>query len=181
MHANRLSPARKFLAALAAAALVALFAGCESVTLTNMTPASMPENPSQIYTFTLRVQPRTNTVPPASIRPHVITDGQAFAMRASAVGGGVYEFEYQLPAGRDSLSYYFLVNFETEGNNVSTPREVYTEVSAVKIARRYVRSLDASRGPVGARISIVGGGFTPQDVVYFSGRSEEHTSELQSH
>jgi hypothetical protein len=178
MHTNRISPARKILLGLGAAAMLTLLAGCDTVTLTNLTPPSMPENPSQIYTFTLRITPRTNTVPAASIKPHIITDGQSFDMKPSALGGGIYEFEYQLPPGRDTVAYYYLVNYETEGNNVMTAGEVYTEVSQVKIVHRYVLSLEVNRGPVGARISVLGRGFTPEDVVFFSG--ERARTEYQS-
>lgn len=160
---------RKILLGFAAAAMLALLPGCDTVTLTNLTPASMPENPSQIYTFTLRVTPRTNTVPPKSIAPHIVVDGQNFDMKPSALGGGLYEFEYQLGAGRDDIAYYFLVTYETEGNNVLTPGEVYTEVTHAKIVRRYVLSLEVNRGPVGARVSVLGRGFNPQDIVFFSG------------
>lgn len=169
MHTNRISPARKILHWLAATLVLALLAGCESVTLTNLTPASMPENPSQIYTFTLRITPRTNTVPPASILPHIIVDGQSYQMKKSPVGEGLYEFEYQLSAGRDDIAYYFLVNFNVEGNNLATPSEAYTEVTHAKIVRRYVLSLEVNRGPVGSRVSILGRGFTPGDKVFFSG------------
>ena len=129
----------------------------------------MPENPSQIYTFTLRVTPRSNTIPAASISPHIIVDGQNFDMKPSQLGGGIYEFEYQLPASRDDLAYYYLVNYTTEGNNVQTPAEAYTEVSHARIVHRYVLSLEVNRGPVGARVSVLGRGFNPQDVVFFSG------------
>ncbi len=169
MHTNRISLARKILLSLGAALTLALLAGCESVTLTNLTPASMPENPSQIYTFTLRVTPRTNSIPQSSILTHLVVDGQSFEMKRSPLGEGLYEFEYQLPAGRDEVAYYYLVNYNVEGNNVATPAEAYTEVSHTKLARRYVLSLEVNRGPVGARVSVLGRGFTPQDVVYFSG------------
>ncbi len=169
MHTNRISPARKILLGLIAALTLGLLAGCDSVTLTNLTPTSMPENPSQIYTFTLRIAKRTNTIPAASITPHLVIDGQSFEMKPSAIGEGLYEFDYQLPANRDEVAYYFLVNYTVEGNGTNTPGEAYTEVAHTKIARRYVLSLEVNRGPVGARISVLGRGFTPQDVVYFSG------------
>ena len=169
MHTNRISPARKILLGLAAALMLALFAGCNAVTLTNLTPASMPENPSQIYTFTLRVTKRTNSIPETSITPHIVLDGQSFDLKRSPIGEGLYEFEYQLPAGRDDMGYYFLVNYTVEGNNTMTPSEAYTEVAHVKIVHRYVLSLEVNRGPVGARVSVLGRGFSPQDVVYFSG------------
>ncbi len=169
MHTNRISPARKILAWLTATLGLALLSGCETVTLTNLTPGSMPENPSQIYTFTLRVTPRTSTVVPSSVAPHVIVDGKSFDLKKSPIGEGLYEFEYQIPSGRDELAYYYLVNYSVEGNGVQTPAEAYTDVARSKIVRRYVLSLEVNRGPVGARISVVGRGFTAQDVVNFNG------------
>jgi hypothetical protein len=167
MHTNRISPARKIIVWLAALACLAFLTGCESVTLTNLTPASMPENPSQIYTFSLRIASRSNTV--TGITPRIIIDGQSHMMKPSALGQGLYDFEYQLPGGRDRVAYYYLVNYNIEGNQVSTPQEAYTAVQTVNIVRRYVLSLEVNRGPVGARISILGRGFTPQDTVVFNG------------
>lgn len=169
MHTNRISPARKILVWLALGAGLMLLAGCETVTLTNLTPPSMAENPSQIYTFSLRITPRTNTVPPHSIFPHIVIDGKSFDMKLSPVGEGIYEFEYQLPGGREQVAYYFLVNYTVEGNAVQSPKEAYTDVLNVKIARRYVLQLEVNRGPAGARVSVVGRGFTSQDTIAFNG------------
>lgn len=147
---------------------LAFLAGCETVTLTNLTPPAIDENPSQIYTFTLRVTAKTNTVPPASIVPHVVLDGRSYNLRKSALGENLYEFEYQLPAGREVVPYYFLVNYSVEGNAVATPQEIYTDLQYAKIVRRKVLSMDANRGPVGARISVLGKGFTTADVISFN-------------
>lgn len=167
MHTNRISPARKIIVWLTAALGLALLSGCETVTLTDLTPKSMAENPSHIYTFSLRVTPRTNTV--SGVSPHIIVDGQSYNMKKSALGEGIYDFEYQLPAGRDRMAYYFLVNYSIEGNGTLTPQETYTQVEQIQIVNRYVLSLEVNRGPVGARISVLGRGFTPQDVVHFNG------------
>jgi hypothetical protein len=175
MHTNRISPARKIIVWLAALAGLTLLTGCDSVTLTDLTPRSMAENPSQIYTFSLRVTPRSNTV--SGITPTVIMDGQSFNMKKSPLGDTLYEFEYQLPAGRDKIAYYYLVSFNVEGNNVVTPRETYTQVETVQIVRRYVLSLEVNRGPVGARISVLGRGFTPQDTINFNGSPARTTFE----
>ncbi|MEX2044308.1 MAG: IPT/TIG domain-containing protein [Opitutus sp.] len=168
MHTNRISPARRIILGLASV-LTLVLAGCNAVTLTNLTPASMPENPSHIYTFTLRVASRTNTVPPQSVVPHIVLDGRNHQMNPSSIGEGLYEFEYQLPPGREEVAYYYLVNFNVEGNTTHTPQEAYTNIETVRIARRYVHSLEVNRGPVGSRISVVGRGFTPQDTIDFDG------------
>lgn len=167
MHTNRISPARKIIVWLTAALGLALLTGCETVTLTDLTPKSMAENPSQIYTFSLRVSPRTSTV--SGIDPKIVVDGQSHNMKKSPLGENIYDFEYQLPAGRDRMAYYFLVNFNIEGSGRVAAHETYTQVETVQIMRRYVLSLEVNRGPVGARISILGRGFTPQDVVHFDG------------
>ncbi len=167
MHTTRISAARKIILRSFAALALLLVVGCESVTLTDLTPRSVAENPSQIYTFTLRVSKRSNTI--TGIAPTIVLDGRSFPMRTGAVGEGLYEFEYQLPAGRDRVAYYFLVNYNIEGNNVQTPGEAYTQVETVQIVRRYVLSLEVNRGPVGARISVLGRGFTPQDRILFNG------------
>jgi hypothetical protein len=171
MHTTRLSPARKFLASLLAVAGLLLLAGCETVTLTNLTPPSMPENPSQIYTFSLRVTPRTRTVSDSSIDPHIVVDGRSYAMKRAALGEGIYEFEYQLPAGREQVAYYYLVNYAVDGSSGPIAREAYTDVTNAKIARRYVVSLEVNRGPVGSRISVLGRGFTRQDSIVFNGQT----------
>jgi hypothetical protein len=167
MHTNRISLARKIIVWLSSAVAFALLSGCESVTLTDLTPKSMAENPSHIYTFSLRVTPRANTV--SGIVPRIVVDGRSFDMKKSALGEGIYDFEYQLPAGRDRLAYYYLVNYNIEANNVSTPQETYTRVETIQIVRRYVLSLEVNRGPVGSRISVLGRGFTPQDTISLNG------------
>jgi hypothetical protein len=169
MQTSRLSPARKIILGLSAALAVLLLAGCENITLTNLTPPAIDENPSQIYTFTLRVTPHTNTIPGTSIRPHIVVDGRSYDLRKSALGEGLYEFEYQLPAGRENIPYYFLVEYSLEGNGTVEQQERYTELQHAWIVRRKVLSLDANRGPVGARIGVLGRGFTPSDVILVNG------------
>ena len=167
MHTNRISLARKFLLSLGVALGLFVLAGCQGIVLTNLTPSSLPENPSQIYTITLRVTPRANTIVKSSIQPRLIIDGQNFPMTRSAMGENIFEFDYQVPAGRDQIAYYFVVNYQVEGNGTVTPGEAYTGVTQAQIVRRYVLSLEVNRGPVGARISVLGRGFTPEDVIYF--------------
>lgn len=171
MHTTRLSPARKFLAGLVALAGLLLLAGCETVTLTNLTPPTMPENPSQIYTFSLRVTPRTRTVADNSVDPHIVVDGRSYTMKKAGLGEGIYEFEYQLPAGREQVAYYYLVNYTVDGSSGPMNREAYTDVTTAKVVRRYVMKLEVNRGPVGSRISVLGRGFTPQDTVLFNGQA----------
>lgn len=169
MHTNRISLARKLILSLGVALGLLLLVGCQSIVLTNLTPPSLPENPSQIYTITLRVTPKANTIVKNSIEPRLIIDGQNHPMIRSSMGENIFEFDYRLPPNRDEIAYYFLVDYKIEGNGTVSPGEAYTGLTKARIARRYVLSLEVNRGPVGARISVLGRGFTPQDVIYFDG------------
>jgi hypothetical protein len=99
----------------------------------------------------------------------LIIDGQSLEMRKSALGRDIYELDYQLPAGRAEIAYYFLVNYKYENQGMIIPREEFTDVTRAKIVGRYVLSLETNRGPVGARVSVLGRGFTAQDTVTFDG------------
>jgi hypothetical protein len=169
MDLKRISFARQILPACGAALALALLGGCATIGLTNLTPTSLPENPSGIYTFTLRVTTKSATVVPDTIAPHIVVGAESHDMVKSDSVPGIYEFDYRLPAGQDSIAYYYLVGYQTEGNGMLDNRQAYTELSHASVVSRYVVSLEVNRGPVGARIGILGRGFTPQDLVGFDG------------
>lgn len=166
MHTKHLSLARKFFTGLFAVVAMLLLAGCD-MKLTNMTSPTLAENPSQIYTLSLKVTGGEGNMIEGSIVPFIVIGGQNHKMNKSPLGEGLYEMDFQLPAGQDEMSYYYLVQYKINSNGYTITRQAYTDVQKSKIARRYVLSLEVTRGPVGARISVLGRGFTPQDVVYF--------------
>jgi len=127
----------------------------------------VPQNPSQIYTITASFRPSSTQIITASIEPRIVIDGQNYKMTKSAVNGDVWEFDYQLPAGRTGASYYFICDYKLEGQTSDQPQEVYSDLQTMTIAGRYVIRSEATRAPVGSRVSVLGAGFTPQDVVYF--------------
>lgn len=147
----------------AAAAL--LLAGCE-VKIINRTPATFSENPSQVYTITAEVRARSGVIRKGSLQPSIVIDGQAYPMKPSPLGNNLYEYDYRLPAGRSEGAYYFLAAYETETNGRINPGEAFTELHRFRVVGRYGLSLDANRAPVGAQVSVLGRGFTPQDVVF---------------
>jgi hypothetical protein len=157
------SPHASRIFSILAALLMLTLAGC-NMTVTNLTPETLPQNPSQIYTITASFRP-SRQVESASISPRIIIDGQSYAMTRSSVGGDMWEFDYQLPAGRTNASYYFICEYQTK--NSSESLDVYSELQTLSIAGRYVIRPEATRAPVGSRVSILGAGFTAMDIVYF--------------
>jgi len=160
LHASRI------FSAIAAALVLLVLTGC-NFTITNLTPDTVPANPSQIYTITASFRSDTNRVVSSSIHPRIVIDGQSFPMTKSAVRGDVWEFDYSLPAGRATASYYFICDYMMENQVGNTPVETYSELQTMKIIGRYVIRSEATRAPVGSRVSVLGAGFTTADIVYF--------------
>lgn len=173
MHMTPLSQARTIFRGLAAALILIGLTGCDVIIL-NLTPATVKENPSQIYTLSARVTPRSREIDRSAIEVKVVIDGQSHPMRRNPQAGDVYEYDYPLPEGRNDATYYYLINYTFKSSAEGKHREATTDLHHLTVLHRYVQPLVASRGPVGARISLIGRGFTPQDVVYL-GSTPAHT------
>jgi hypothetical protein len=169
MDLKRICFARQFIPAAAAALALAALCGCTTVTLTNLTPSSLPENPSGIYTFTLRVTPKSSAVSTASIAPHIVVGAESHDMKKSDISPEIFEFDYKLPAYQSDIGYYYLVDYSAANAGNLDAKQAYTPILHAAIVSRYVLSLEVNRGPVGARIGVLGRGFTPKDVVGFDG------------
>ena len=161
---------RLILGAMGAALL--LLSGCD-LTVKNLTPPTFSENPSQTYSITLQVNKRSGVVIPASIQPNVVIDGQIFPLGASLLGDDIYEFDYRLPSGRQNGAYYFLINYEVSAGTGPKNRDDYTELFEFTVVNRYALTLSVNRAPVGAKVSVLGRGFTPSDKVVVGGMPAE--------
>ena len=157
--------ASRIFPAIAAALMLLVLTGC-NLTITNLTPDTVRQNPSQIYTITASFRP-TSRIQSDSIQPRIVIDGQSYKMSKTAVNGDVWEFDYQLPAGRLGASYYFICDYKVEGQTSDLPQQVYSDLQTMAITGRYVIPSETTRAPVGSRVSVLGAGFTTQDIVYF--------------
>jgi hypothetical protein len=169
MDPKRISFARQFRAGPCALLALLALCGCTTVKLTNLTPSSLPENPSGIYTFTLRVATTSNSVSQASIAPHIVVGAESHDMVKSDVSPQIFEFDYKLPAFQNDIGYYYVVDYSAQNAGSQNPMQAYTTIQHAAIVSRYVLSLEANRGPVGARVGVLGRGFTPQDLIGFDG------------
>jgi hypothetical protein len=171
MHKTPFPHASRFFPALLAGLALLAFSGCATMTVTNLTPDTVPANPSQIYTITASAHANSNNVATETIKSTIIIDGQRFNMAKSTTGSDLWEFDYQLPPGRTGATYYFITTYAMRSGNNTTgaTQELTSELYSLTVAGRYVLRPEASRAPVGSRVSVLGAGFTPFDVVYFGG------------
>jgi hypothetical protein len=167
MQNNRFSHARRIFLGLAAA-LSLTFAGCNTASITNLTPQTFPENPSQIYNISARINPRDSGYVQGTLVPTLVIDGQSLVLKRSPLGADIYETDYQVPAGRSELVYYIQIDYQAQqASGLTVSRSDFTPLQRAQILNRYVLSIEANRGPVGALVGILGRGFTPNDIVYF--------------
>ena len=159
LHASRI------FSAIAAAAVLLVLTGC-NLTITNLTPDTVPQNPSQIYTITASFRADSCQIDRSSITPRIIIDGQSYKMNKGSVGNDIWEFDYQLPAGRLGATYYFICDYTGRDKAGGPPNEVYSDLQTMTIAGRYVIRSEATRAPVGSRVSVLGAAFTTADLVY---------------
>ena len=147
--------------------LTALFAslllvGCD-LRITNLTPETVPENPSGYYDIQVLIEPTGSKVLADTIEPFIVIDGQTFPMRPSAAGPNIFEYEYRLPPNRREARYYFQVDYQMEKNQVATKHQEITDVQEFRLTDRYALSLDVDRAPAGSRVGVVGRGFSRDD------------------
>ncbi len=170
MEKNRILQARRFWPTLIGFLMIGLLTGCKEFVITNLTPSQLPANPSQIYTFSAKFESKSRGFVANSMQPQIVIDGKIHDLQPSPVGPNVFEFDYRIPAGRSEVAYYFLATYEVSFNNKASLREAYSPVIRSTLTSRQVLSMIANRGPVGARIGVVGQGFTAQDVVTLNGQ-----------
>jgi len=163
-----------FAAALAALAL----AGCETG-VKNLTSEQVPANPSGIYTLHMSAELQEADVVDDSLQPSIVIDGQRRPMQPSGLGPRVYEYDYKMPPGRSTARYYYELDYELERRGQNHDRQLRSNrIYDLRLINRYPVQLEAQRGPVGARIGVLGRGFNPADIIVVGGY--EADTEYQS-
>lgn len=151
---------------------VLLFTGCSG--LTNLTPESVPENSSRVYTLTMSAYINDGAVIKDTIKPYIVIDEQVIPMKEvkDMKHDRLYEYDYTLPKGRKSAKYYFLLKYQVSNNidGVNKNREMKSPtVYTLEPASRYIVNMQNERGPVGSSIAVLGRGFDKQDVIRVGG------------
>lgn len=151
-------------------ATIALFlAGCD-LKITDLTPSSMKANPSNVYTITTQVRVKNSAVREGTVQPEVVIDGRAQPMSPAPGNPNLYEYDYQMSPGRNSATYYILVKYDKKtASKSNVTKETYTELSSFAVEQRYSVELEVDRAPVGAKVAILGRGFTRDDKVLVGG------------
>lgn len=148
--------------------LVLLTSGCVN-NLTNLTPQNQPQNSSGIYTLTSKVKVTETNYVKGSEKCSIVIDGIARPMVVSDFSKGIYTYDYAIPAGQNQARYYYVLEYDVRNRGVVTHREIKSPLQTLYLANRYVMNMETSRGLVGAKVSILGRGFSRNDTVLIGG------------
>jgi hypothetical protein len=92
--------------------LVLLFIGCASSLLTNLTPSTLPRNPSGQYLIEMKLDTTQQTLRLESVAPHVLVGFDSYPMRPTLRMTNRWEALVPVPPDKDSIIYHFKVDYE---------------------------------------------------------------------
>ena len=92
--------------------MVILLVGCATNTITNLTPRELPWSQTGLYPVEAMYKSNLRTLDPASIKPIVIFNNQAFPMRQTQLTEGRWETLVPIPDGTRVINYHFKFDYE---------------------------------------------------------------------
>lgn len=146
--------------------------------MTNLTPRSIPANPSRTYTLSASVDARNQDIARESMVMYVVVDGDRRLMRPSLVTPNVYEYDYRMPSNQKSARYFYVLDYNLANRSVMRPRQVTGELQELHPQDTYIILMELTRAPIGALVTLSGRGFSPTDTVLIG--NVEADTEFQS-
>ncbi|MGJ3243830.1 MAG: IPT/TIG domain-containing protein [Opitutales bacterium] len=142
-----------------------MLSGCY-VNVINLTPDTIPQNPSGVYTLSMTPRITNSRVMEDTMKVEVVINGEAREMERSDTGNNVFVYDYELPGQANRAKYYYIVTYQLEtSTGAGRQRTVNSQLYDFELANRYVVTLESNRAPVGAQIPVLGRGFTRSDSI----------------
>jgi hypothetical protein len=153
---------------------LAFLSGCD-LTLCNLTPHKIPQNPSGLYTITVEVDAKDPAVEEGNLRLDIVINGETYPMQKVEGTQYTFEYDYRMPLGQNEAKYYVIATYDVKRNQVTRPHSKTSDIYSFSLSNRYVVSLETNRGLVGSTIGAMGRGFTKFDRVFFNNTEAETT------
>jgi len=151
---------------------VLLFVGC-GPSIRPLTSEMVPQNASGIYTLSMRAESTDGSIEKDSYDAFIVIDGQRHRMTRSDLGNYIWEYEYVMPPGKAMSKYYYELEYLQGYDSFPEQHTVTSDLRKLQLTNRYAIQLVSQRGPVGARIPVVGDGFFPDDKIIVGGEAAE--------
>jgi len=149
-----------------------LMTGC-GVTIENITPAKIPENPSGIYTISMRANVADGNVIEESIQGNIVIDGSVYPMERNPFDARLFDFDYIMPEDQNEAAFYYILDYQVAGATVPRDRQVNSQLYNFQLVNKYVLQMQVDRAPVGRSVTILGRSFFRSDRVVIGGVEAE--------
>lgn len=106
---------------------LAFLTGCETTGVTNLTPSTLPRNPTGQYMVEMQLDTKQQTMLPDTITPAVVVGFESYPMRRTKKTQNRWEGLIPVPASKDTITYHFKANYEYQGFGKTHPGSVQSK------------------------------------------------------
>ncbi len=137
----------------------------------NLVDERIPQNASDIYTFSFHASTRMTNVIKGTEQAYLVINGEKLPMQKAPGDRLLFTYDYKFPAGVNEVRYYYELHFDYNNAGITrstvtySTHENYGRPYTARLINRYPIQLVSNRGRVGDSIALVGSGFTEMDVV----------------
>lgn len=155
--------------------------GCSTSIFNNFVDERIPQNASNIYTFSFAADIPFGNLIEESLEAEIVINGETHAMQPAPNNSHIFTYDYAMPAGVREVRYYYVLRYDyiNQGKKGSNERfsthENYGRPYIARLINRYPIQLVSSRGHVGDEIAVVGTGFSELDTVMVGDAEAETT------
>jgi len=149
-----------------------MLAGC-GIALENRTPNRVPQNPSGIYTISMKADVTGGAVREKSLQGSIVIDGETLPMERNPIDPNLFDFDYVMPEDQSEAAFYFILNYNVLGGSEENPKQVISELYNFQLVNKYVIQLQVDRAPVGRPVTVLGRRFFRSDKIIIGGVEAE--------
>lgn len=136
--------------------------GC-GVAIENLTPNKVPQNPSGIYTITMKADVKNGAIRESTLQGNIVIDGDVVPMTRNPIDPTLFDFDYVMPEDQGEAAFYFILNYNVIGGSKSNPRKKVSDLQNFQLVNKYVIQLQVDRAPVGRPVTVLGRRFFRSD------------------
>ncbi len=152
--------------------MILFLSGC-GVTIENLTPGRIPQNPSGIYTITMQTELKGGAVREKSLQGNIVIDGETLPMVRNPVDPSLFDFDYVMPEDQAEAAFFFILDYNVLGGSEEKPRQVVSDLYSFQLMNKYVIQMQVDRAPVGRPVTVLGRKFFRSDKIVIGGVEAE--------
>jgi len=92
--------------------VLTFFTGCETTTITNLTPSALPRDPSGQYLIQMQIDTVQQSLIPSSLTNTVVVGFDSYPMKPTKKSQNRWEAYVPIPGNKSSITYHYKVDYD---------------------------------------------------------------------